>query len=51
MPVQRCVKDGKPGYRWGKEGKCYHYISGNKQSRERAKQNALKQGQATKSNK
>jgi len=23
MPVQRCVKDGKLGWRWGKSGKCY----------------------------
>lgn len=50
MPVQKCVKNGKPGYRWGKEGKCYFYTLGNKQSREKAKEKAIKQGKAIKSN-
>ena len=22
MPVERCQRDGKPGYRWGKTGYC-----------------------------
>lgn len=46
MPVQRCTKDGKPGYKWGKQGKCYTYTPGNPQSRARAKDNAEMQGRA-----
>ena len=23
MPIMRCEKDGKQGYKWGKNGKCY----------------------------
>lgn len=46
MPVKRCTKDGKPGYKWGDEGKCYSYTPGNKESRERAKKKATEQGQA-----
>lgn len=23
MPVMRCTQNGKPGYKYGKEGKCY----------------------------
>lgn len=23
MPLQKCSRDGKSGWRWGKEGKCY----------------------------
>lgn len=23
MPVMRCQKNGKPGYKWGKTGTCY----------------------------
>ena len=23
MPIQKCTSDGKPGYKWGEEGKCY----------------------------
>lgn len=46
MPVHR-GKDGKgPYYQWGESGKRYHYESGDKRSRERAKDRATKQGQA-----
>ncbi|HWB89493.1 MAG TPA: hypothetical protein VG872_09855 [Acidimicrobiia bacterium] len=46
MPVHR-GKDGKgPYYQWGESGKKYHYESGDKRSRERAKDRATKQGQA-----
>jgi len=38
MPVQRCIKNGKKGWRWGKHGKCYLGSNG--------KQKALKQGKA-----
>jgi len=51
MPVQRCQKNGKPGYRWGTEGKCYTYTPNNKSSRERAKNKAAEQGQAIKASK
>lgn len=46
MPVQRCQKDGKPGYAFGSEGFCYTYIPGNEPSRKRAKQKAILQGAA-----
>jgi len=23
MPVQRCQKNGRRGYKWGQSGKCY----------------------------
>lgn len=23
MPVQRCTKNGRGGFKWGKSGKCY----------------------------
>jgi hypothetical protein len=48
MPIKRCQKDGKPGYKWGDAGTCYTYTSGNKESRERAKKKAREQGQAIK---
>jgi len=40
MPVQRCIKDGKEGWKWGKSGKCY--------IGEGAKAKAAKQGAAIK---
>lgn len=48
MPVQKCVKNGKPGYRWGRSGKCYTYTTGNNRSRNRAKQKAYLQAAAIK---
>lgn len=48
MPAKPCRKNGKPGYSWGQEGKCYTYTTGNKASRERAKSKAKEQGQAIK---
>lgn len=46
MPIQGCIKDGRPGYKWGKNGKCYTYTPGDKTSRERAKRRARAQGAA-----
>jgi len=46
MPVQRCTKNGKPGYRYGATGKCYTYKPGDKESRERARKKAIQQGLA-----
>jgi len=50
MPVMRCQKNGKPGFKWGKNGKCYTYTPGDAASRERAKKKALAQGRAIKAN-
>jgi len=48
MPVMR-GKDGKgPYFKWGEHGKAYHYKSGNKSSRERARKRAARQGRAIK---
>jgi len=41
-----CTKNGKPGFKWGKSGKCYVYTPGNKISRKQAKVKAIKQGLA-----
>jgi len=47
MPLVRCRKDNKPGWKYGKENKtCYTYESGNKKSEARAKLLAGKQGVA-----
>jgi len=46
MPVKRVVVNEKPAYRWGKQGKAYIYVPGNKASREAAKKKAIRQGLA-----
>jgi hypothetical protein len=46
MPIQVCKANGKPGYKYGDEGKCYTYKAGSKSSRKRAKQQAINQGLA-----
>ena len=43
MPIQRCTKDGKSGFRYGPEGFCY--------TGPRAREKARKQGQAIEINK
>lgn len=43
MPLKQCTSDGKSGYKWGDEGKCYTGRDG------RAK--ALRQGRAIEANK
>jgi len=48
MPVKRCQKNGKPGYKWGDEGFCYTYTPGDARSLERAKKKAAEQGAAIK---
>lgn len=40
MPVQRCQKNGKKGWKWGKSGKCYTGAN--------AKAKAEEQGRAVK---
>lgn len=46
MPRMRCTKDNQPGFKWGESGKCYTYTPGNRESRERAKRLADRQGRA-----
>lgn len=48
MPVKPCNKNGKPGFKWGDEGTCYTYTPGDRDSRDRAKAKAAKQGRAAK---
>jgi|HubBroStandDraft_5_1064220.scaffolds.fasta_scaffold54382_4 hypothetical protein len=46
MPIRR-GKDWKGSYMaWGRHGKHYYYIPGDRFSRERAYRNALRQAQA-----
>jgi hypothetical protein len=46
MPVQRCVLEGRPGFKWGRRGKCYTYEPNNAAERERARRRAEEQGRA-----
>lgn len=46
MPVESCSFDGKPGFRWGNQGKCYTYTAGNESSMQNARRSAQKQGLA-----
>jgi hypothetical protein len=46
MPVESCSFDGKPGFKWGNQGKCYTYTSGDEASMRAAKDKANKQGLA-----
>lgn len=46
MPVRRGKDSEGPYYQWGKSGKKYHYESGNKSSRSKAKNEAERQGKA-----
>jgi hypothetical protein len=48
MPIQSCKANGKPGFKFGKSGKCYTYTSGNVQSRAKARAKAEEQGRAIK---
>lgn len=48
MPVERCRRGGKPGFRWGKHGKCYTYTPGSEQEKALARALALRQGRAIK---
>jgi len=51
VPVERCSIDGKPGYRWGEEGKCYTYDPDDSSSRAAALARAHEQGVAVESSK
>lgn len=46
MPIKRCTSNGKPGYKWGDQGKCYTYTKGDEKSRKAAKEKAIKQALA-----
>ena len=46
MPVQACEANGRPGYQWGEQGKCYTYTPGDEASRNEAKRKAHVQGAA-----
>lgn len=41
MPVHRKKDAQSPYYQWGNEGKKYRYLTGDKKSRDRAKQLAM----------
>lgn len=44
MPVHSCQINGKSGYKWGDQGKCYPYNSESNVSKEHAKKKAIAQG-------
>ena len=46
MPVKECQDNGKPGFKWGNEGKCYVYDPKNEGSKRNAKKKATAQGLA-----
>lgn len=51
MPIMNCQYGGKPGYKYGEEGFCYVYNSGNEQERKKAHNKAAAQGRAIDVNK
>jgi len=51
MPIQSCSSGGKPGFKFGRSGKCFTYTSGNAASRSRARARAARQGRAIEANK
>ena len=50
MPVHKCRKNNKPGFKWGSNGTCYTYTEGNERSMDMAKNRALRQGRAINAN-
>lgn len=44
MPLMKCRKDDKPGWKYGDSGACYTYTAGNEKSEAAAKLKAIKQG-------
>lgn len=49
MPVQRCTKNGKSGWKWGQSGKCY--TGKNAKSKAKEQGQAIKASQAERKNK
>lgn len=45
MPIKECQIDGKSGYKWGDEGKCYIHEN-TPVSKKRSRKKALEQGLA-----
>lgn len=43
MPIKECQIDGKPGYKWGDQGKCYTYED-SESSKKSARSKAHRQG-------
>jgi len=50
MPIEPCRENNKPGFRYGKTGRCYTYTAGDARSRERARELAARQGRAIEAN-
>jgi len=46
MPVQSCMENNKPGFKWGAKGKCYVYPAGDEKASGKAKEKAYLQGYA-----
>lgn len=44
MPIKSCQIDGKPGFKWGDQGKCYTFDKEDEGSKKAAKKKAIKQG-------
>jgi hypothetical protein len=44
MPIQSCQINNEPGYKWGRQGKCYSYTPGDEASKNSAKKSAIAQG-------
>ena len=51
MPIRQTTDRGRPAYQWGASGKKYTYNPRDRRDRERARQQALKQGQAIEASK
>ncbi len=51
MPVKPCQTNGKPGYKWGDNGKCYPYTPGDRKSQTEARLRAETQGRAIEASK
>lgn len=51
MPIQKCEVDGRPGFKWGEQGKCYTYTPGDEESMARAKAACERQGRAIEASK
>ena len=49
MPIQKCKSNGKFGYKFGTNGKCYTYVT--ERGRLKAIEKAKAQGRAIKSKK
>jgi len=50
MPIKKCTKDGKPGFKFGDSGFCYIFTPNNPTSRLKARKKAEKQGRAIEAN-